>query len=111
MPDQQSNDFLSALDQAFRDYLVSPIDAVIFFDLAFWDDAGANAIQLPANQVEQIQHLLVPPNGHPGSLSSPITIPPIRPRLPGLMVADRRRLAFIGFHLRPLHALYRILEV
>lgn len=36
--------FLEAADQAFRTYLVAPIEAVIFFDLAFWTDA----VELPA---------------------------------------------------------------
>ena len=36
--------FLDAADHAFRTFLVSPIEAVIFFDLAFWTDA----VELPA---------------------------------------------------------------
>ncbi|MCA9513083.1 MAG: alanine/glycine:cation symporter family protein [Myxococcota bacterium] len=36
--------FLEAADHAFRAWLVAPIEAVIFFDLAFWTDA----FELPA---------------------------------------------------------------
>ena len=36
------------LDHAFADYVVAPIDAVLFFDLAFWDNGQANEITLPA---------------------------------------------------------------
>ncbi len=39
---------LVALDQAFWDYVVSPIGAVLFFDLAFWDNGEADQIALPA---------------------------------------------------------------
>jgi AGCS family alanine or glycine:cation symporter len=42
-------DSLFALgERLFSDWIVSPLDAVIFFDLAFWDDATGNAIVLPA---------------------------------------------------------------
>ena len=47
MPENESNGLLTALDQAFRDWVVSPIESVIFFDLAFWDNATGDAIQLP----------------------------------------------------------------
>ena len=39
---------LVGLDHAFADYVVAPIDAVLFFDLAFWDNGQANETTLPA---------------------------------------------------------------
>ncbi len=39
--------FLGQLDLAFRHWVVAPIDAVIFWDLAFWDDGAAGEIELP----------------------------------------------------------------
>jgi len=39
---------LLTLDHAFTEFIVGPIGKVIFFDLAFWDDATGNAIVLPA---------------------------------------------------------------
>lgn len=39
---------LLSLDQGFTEFVVGPIGKVIFFDLAFWDDDRANAINLPA---------------------------------------------------------------
>ncbi|MEN8160623.1 MAG: amino acid carrier protein, partial [Myxococcota bacterium] len=39
---------LSALDGLFQRFVVSPISAVIFFDLAFWDNGQPGEIQLPA---------------------------------------------------------------
>lgn len=38
---------LQELDRAFAEWIVAPISAVLFFDLAFWDDAGANTVVLP----------------------------------------------------------------
>ncbi len=35
-------------ERLFSEWLVAPLDAVIFFDLAFWDDAAGDAIVLPA---------------------------------------------------------------
>ena len=29
---------LAALDSGFADYIVAPISAVLFFDVAFWDN-------------------------------------------------------------------------
>lgn len=39
--------FLRALDQGFGANVVAPIAHVLFFDLAFWDNAAGDAIQLP----------------------------------------------------------------
>ena len=39
---------LISLDRIFSDYVVAPIDAVLFFDLAFWDDGQPNETTLPA---------------------------------------------------------------
>ena len=39
---------LAGLDLLFGKWLVAPISAVIFFDLAFWDDASGDALVLPA---------------------------------------------------------------
>ncbi len=39
--------FLAALESIFTTYLVSPLEKVIFFDIAFWDNASGNAIQVP----------------------------------------------------------------
>jgi AGCS family alanine or glycine:cation symporter len=39
MNEEDADGLAAALEQAFRDYLVAPADAVIFFDLAFWTDA------------------------------------------------------------------------
>ena len=36
------------LERLFSDWVVRPLDAVIFFDVAFWDDASGNAIVVPA---------------------------------------------------------------
>ena len=37
-----------ALEHVFSDWVVRPLDAVIFFDVALWDDATGNAIVIPA---------------------------------------------------------------
>jgi AGCS family alanine or glycine:cation symporter len=42
-----SEGFLSWLEQLFADYVVAALDAVIFFDVAFWDDAAGDAVQMP----------------------------------------------------------------
>jgi AGCS family alanine or glycine:cation symporter len=39
--------FWSALDGLFAAWIVAPLSAVIFFDVAFWDDAKGDAIQIP----------------------------------------------------------------
>jgi AGCS family alanine or glycine:cation symporter len=39
---------LSALDGLFQRFVVSPISAVLFFDLAFWDNGDPGELQLPA---------------------------------------------------------------
>ena len=38
--------FLARLEEIFRSWMVGPIDAVLFFDVVFWDD-GPEQIQLP----------------------------------------------------------------
>jgi AGCS family alanine or glycine:cation symporter len=38
---------LRILDQGFGDHIVAPIARVLFFDLAFWDNATGNPIDLP----------------------------------------------------------------
>ncbi len=40
-------EWLAALDGAFQAFLVAPISAVIFFDLAFWDDGQPGEVVLP----------------------------------------------------------------
>lgn len=40
--------FFALAERLFSDWVVSPLDAVIFFDLAFWDDASGNTIAVPA---------------------------------------------------------------
>ena len=35
------------LDRLFAEWIVPPLSAVIFFDVAFWDDASGDAIQVP----------------------------------------------------------------
>ena len=39
---------LISLDDLFSTYVVAPIEAVLFFDLAFWDNGAPNEIALPA---------------------------------------------------------------
>jgi AGCS family alanine or glycine:cation symporter len=39
---------LHGLDLAFATYIVQPISAVLFFDLAFWDNDAGDALVLPA---------------------------------------------------------------
>jgi AGCS family alanine or glycine:cation symporter len=41
-------DFLGQLDALFQRFIVSPIDAVIFFDVACWDDGQPGEIVAPA---------------------------------------------------------------
>jgi AGCS family alanine or glycine:cation symporter len=42
-----SEGFLGLLEAAFADWIVGPLSAVIFFDVAFWDDGSGDAVQLP----------------------------------------------------------------
>jgi AGCS family alanine or glycine:cation symporter len=42
------NDFAAHFDGLFRDWLIEPISALIFFDLAFWDDGSPGELVLPA---------------------------------------------------------------
>ena len=37
----------AAAEDLFSSWVVSPIESLIFFDLAFWDDGAGDAIQLP----------------------------------------------------------------
>jgi len=39
--------FWSALNGLFAGWIVTPLTSVIFFDVAFWDDASGNPIQVP----------------------------------------------------------------
>jgi AGCS family alanine or glycine:cation symporter len=39
--------FLAALESVFRSWIVGPLTAVIFFDVAFWDNGSGDAIQIP----------------------------------------------------------------
>lgn len=39
---------LIGLDDFFSDYVVAPIETVLFFDLAFWDNGAPDEIALPA---------------------------------------------------------------
>ena len=39
--------FWSVLEGLFKSAIVEPLTAVIFFDVAFWDDSGGDAIQVP----------------------------------------------------------------
>ena len=38
--------FWAGLETLFRDYVVKPIEAVIFWDLAFWDNGQPGEMQL-----------------------------------------------------------------
>ncbi len=42
-----SDGFLGALETLFKTVLVAPINAVLFFDVAFWDNGTDGEIQLP----------------------------------------------------------------
>lgn len=42
------NELLTRLDALFQSWLIDPISAVIFFDLAFWDDGAPGELELPA---------------------------------------------------------------
>jgi len=42
-----SDGFLNLLERLFAGYLVKPLSAVIFFDVAFWDNASGDAVQIP----------------------------------------------------------------
>jgi len=37
----------ASLEDGFERFVVLPIESLIFFDLAFWDDRSGDAIQLP----------------------------------------------------------------
>ncbi len=38
---------LDSLESFFKDWIVAPVDAVLFFDVVFWDNGGEAEIQLP----------------------------------------------------------------
>ena len=42
-----SDGFLGWLEAAFKGWIVAPIDAVVFFDVAFWDNGSPGEIELP----------------------------------------------------------------
>jgi AGCS family alanine or glycine:cation symporter len=44
---ETSGGFLSALDAAFTTHIVTPLSAVVFFDLVFWDNGQKGEIELP----------------------------------------------------------------
>jgi AGCS family alanine or glycine:cation symporter len=44
---ETSGGFVATLDAAFTAYVVAPISAVLFFDLAFWDNGQEGEIKLP----------------------------------------------------------------
>jgi alanine or glycine:cation symporter, AGCS family len=44
---EQSPGLLAQLDAIFQAYVVAPISAVLFFDIAFWDDHRPDQIELP----------------------------------------------------------------
>ena len=44
---QENDGFAAFFDSLFQGYLVSPISAVLFFDLVFWDNGSPGEIQLP----------------------------------------------------------------
>ena len=46
------------LDYLFSAYVVAPIETVLFFDLAFWDNGAPNEIALPAVVVWLVAALL-----------------------------------------------------
>jgi AGCS family alanine or glycine:cation symporter len=39
--------FLATLEEAFKRFFVAPVDAVLFWDVAFWDNGQPGEIQLP----------------------------------------------------------------
>ncbi|MCP4904419.1 MAG: alanine:cation symporter family protein [bacterium] len=43
----ESSSLFDAAEHFFAEWVVAPINDVIFFDLAFWDDRAGNAIQIP----------------------------------------------------------------
>jgi len=43
----ESSNLFGAAERVFADWIVAPINDVIFFDLVFWDNAAGDAIQLP----------------------------------------------------------------
>jgi AGCS family alanine or glycine:cation symporter len=42
-----SASLFAVLESGFEAWIVSPIESLIFFDLAFWDNAAGDALQLP----------------------------------------------------------------
>ena len=42
-----SANLFGVLESAFEQWIVSPMESLIFFDLAFWDNAAGDSIQLP----------------------------------------------------------------
>ena len=44
---ESANGFLAQLESLFNNGVVGPLAEVLFWDLAFWDNSGADAIQLP----------------------------------------------------------------
>jgi len=42
-----TNGIFAAIESSFERFVVSPIEHLIFFDLAFWDNASGDAIQIP----------------------------------------------------------------
>ncbi|MDG2335316.1 MAG: alanine/glycine:cation symporter family protein [Myxococcota bacterium] len=44
----QLQTFLAALDSGFANYVVAPISAVLFYDVAFWDNGTPGEVALPA---------------------------------------------------------------
>ncbi|MEZ4334560.1 MAG: alanine:cation symporter family protein [Myxococcota bacterium] len=43
-----SESLFSLVEQGFSNWVVAPLGRIIFFDLAFWDDASGNALEVPA---------------------------------------------------------------
>lgn len=43
-----SESLFTLAESVFKNWVVDPIGATIFFDLAFWDNAGGDTIQIPA---------------------------------------------------------------
>ncbi len=43
----EQSGFLVALESVFKDWVVAPVNAVLFFDVVFWDNGSAGEIELP----------------------------------------------------------------
>ncbi len=43
----ESSSLFGAAERIFADWIVAPINDVIFFDLAFWDNGSGDAVQIP----------------------------------------------------------------